>query len=101
MRASSTGIDDFETVVRRPGDEPYPEMMNRGAVAEIAAIDPDLVVVKGDLTAIGDHERVRPLPRGVRRAFGDRLLHVRGNHESYHGQTRRRGAVPGSGRPPA
>src|SRR3954466_12721850 len=35
------------------GDPPYPEMMNRGAVAEIAALDADAVIVKGDLTNAG------------------------------------------------
>ena len=36
-----------------PRAEPYPEVMNRGAVAEMAAVDPDAVMVKGDLTADG------------------------------------------------
>src|SRR5438093_11917908 len=40
-----------------PGEAPYPETMNRAAVAEIAALDPDLVVVKGDLTADGRAEQ--------------------------------------------
>src|SRR5262245_40442441 len=34
-----------------PGDDAYPEVMNRGAIAEMAAIDPAAVIVKGDLTA--------------------------------------------------
>ena len=38
------------------GAEPYPVTMNRGAVAEMAAIDPAAVVVKGDLTAAGTAE---------------------------------------------
>src|SRR6478736_6657644 len=33
-----------------PGDDPFPEVMNRGAVAEMTALDPDAVLVKGDLT---------------------------------------------------
>ncbi len=36
-----------------PGEEPYPEVMNAGAIAEIAALNPDAVVVKGDLTDRG------------------------------------------------
>jgi hypothetical protein len=36
-----------------PGDEPYPEVMNRGAIAEIQALAPDAVAAKGDLTAGG------------------------------------------------
>ena len=39
-----------------PGADPYPEVMNRGAVAEIAAIDPAAVLVKGDLTSNGTVE---------------------------------------------
>ena len=31
-------------------------MMNRGASTEIAALDPDAVVVKGDLTDVGTDE---------------------------------------------
>ena len=34
-----------------PGEDPYPEMMNPGAIEEISALDPAAVVVKGDLTA--------------------------------------------------
>jgi len=74
-------------VLRRPaGTEPHPELMNRAAVAEIAALDPDAVVVKGDLTLDGaDHEYAAFLAcYGV---FGDRLHHVRGNHDRYHHQT--------------
>ena len=44
-------IDDLpEGPIQRsdPGDEPYPDTMNRAAVAEIAALAPDAVVVKGD-----------------------------------------------------
>src|SRR4051794_26250863 len=33
-----------------PGEEPYPEMMNRGAVAEMLAAELAAVVVKGDLS---------------------------------------------------
>ena len=36
-----------------PGDPPYPEVMNEGAIAEIDALDPAAVVVKGDLTNLG------------------------------------------------
>lgn len=74
------------------GDEPHPELMNRAAVAEIAALAPDAVVVKGDLTLDGaEHEYAAFLAcYGV---FGDRLHHVRGNHDRYHGQTYAAGDV--------
>lgn len=42
-------------------EDPYPEVMNAGAIAEISAINPDTVMVKGD-----------------------RLYHIRENHEAYH-----------------
>src|SRR4029450_7033947 len=31
-----------------PGDDPYPEVMNRGAIADMKAVEPDAGVVKGD-----------------------------------------------------
>ncbi|HKY14377.1 MAG TPA: metallophosphoesterase [Microthrixaceae bacterium] len=69
-----------------PGAEPYPEVMNRGAVAEIAAVGPDAVVVKGDLTAMGTRAEYDRFVEVYQGAFGDRLWHVRGNHDAYHGE---------------
>jgi predicted phosphodiesterase len=66
------------------GAPPYPEVMNRSAVAEIGTLDPPLVVVKGDLTAEGTMAEYEAFCRVYAGAFGDRLLHVRGNHESFH-----------------
>ena len=68
-----------------PGDVPYPETMNRAAVAEIARIDPSAVIVKGDLTNDGlpDEFAAYADCYGV---FGSRLHTVRGNHDSYRGQ---------------
>lgn len=68
-----------------PPQPPYPEVMNRGAVAEISAIAPEVVVAKGDLTSGGEipeYERFMAVYGG---SFGGRLLHVRGNHDAYHG----------------
>jgi len=77
---------DIGPVLRSGPDEPpYPEMMNRAAVAEIRALrrgaGPDAVIAKGDLTT-----------RGVRTefdaflacygGFGDRLFTIRGNHDA-------------------
>lgn len=78
------GAVGFETFSVDPGDEPYPEVMNAGAVAEMQAVDPDLVVVKGDLTSNGTAEEYDRFLSVYGGAFGDRLLHVRGNHESYN-----------------
>ena len=67
-----------------PGESPYPEVMNRGAVAEIGALGPDAVVVKGDLTANGTVEEYDAFRAAYEPAFGERLHVVRGNHESYN-----------------
>ena len=70
-----------------PGEAPYPETMNRAAVAEIAALDPAAVIVKGDLTGAGTEAEYRAFLDCYGPAFGDRLHHVRGNHDAYDGQT--------------
>jgi 3',5'-cyclic-AMP phosphodiesterase len=80
------GLDLGPILSVGPGEPPYPETMNRGAVAEMAAIEPDAVVVKGDLTSDGlDDEYAAFLE--CYRGFGDRLHHVRGNHDAHRGQT--------------
>jgi predicted phosphodiesterase len=81
------GIDSHgtgPTFVALEGEGPYPETMNRGAIDEMAAIEPDLVVVKGDLTSTAAADEVESFERHYRGAFGDRLLWVRGNHASFH-----------------
>lgn len=68
----------FETA---PGEEPYPEVMNRGAVDELAASGADVVIVKGDLTDSGrepEYERFL----AVYGELGSRVHHVRGNHDA-------------------
>lgn len=69
------------------GAEPYPEIMNRGAIAEIERIDPAAVIVKGDLTSNGTSEEFDEFCSFYEPAFGDRLHYVRGNHDSYYGGT--------------
>ncbi len=68
-----------------PGEPPYPETMNRGAIVEMAAIGPDAVVVKGDLTTNGTTEEYAEFLDYYGDAFGARLHHVRGNHDGYYG----------------
>ena len=70
-----------------PSERPYPEVMNGAAIAEMLAIDPAVVVVKGDLTSIGSREEYEWFLSRYQGAFGDRLHHVRGNHDAYHGET--------------
>ena len=74
--------------VRRssPDAEPYPEVMNRAAVAEMTAIDPTAVIVKGDLSLDGAPAEWAAFERCYREPFGDRLHVVRGNHDSYRHQ---------------
>jgi 3',5'-cyclic-AMP phosphodiesterase len=81
------GIDAGPIFRSEPGEDPYPEVMNRGAVEEIAAVSPDAVVVKGDLTCAGRDEEYEAFLRFYGDAFGERLHHVRGNHDAYEGQT--------------
>jgi predicted phosphodiesterase len=66
-----------------PGDPPYPRMMNEAAVAEIAALDPDAVVVKGDLTTHGTREEFDEFMT-LWSKLGPRFRYVRGNHDAYY-----------------
>ena len=57
-----------------PGAEPYPEVMNRGAIEEIAAIDPDAVRGEGRPHLRRHSTRsTRPFLAAYGAAFGDRL----------------------------
>jgi predicted phosphodiesterase len=80
------GIDDHPIYTTAPGDEPYPELMNRCAIADIQAAEPDAVVVKGDLTSMGIRAEYQAFLDAYGPAFGERMLHVRGNHDAYHGE---------------
>lgn len=67
-----------------PADGSYSEFMSAGAVDEMSRIDPALVVVKGDLTSWGAVEQYERFLEIYQVPFGDRMIHIRGNHESYH-----------------
>ena len=83
-----------------PGEPPYPDTMNRAAVAEIVAAQVDAVIVKGDLTNDGQPEEFAAFEAMYRGAFGDRLHVVRGNHDAYLGQHQlRRRPVDRAARP--
>lgn len=71
---------------REPGETPYPQVMNAGAVREIASIDPEAVIVKGDLSNDGRDEEWAAFEACYRTAFGARLHVVRGNHDAHRGQ---------------
>jgi len=73
---------DLKPVMRAdPGAEPYPEVMNRGAVAEITQLSPDAVVAKGDLTSASTAAEFDAFV-GHYGVFGPRLRWVRGNHDT-------------------
>jgi 3',5'-cyclic-AMP phosphodiesterase len=64
-----------------PGAPPYPTVMNAGAISEIEALDPDVVVVKGDLTDRGSDEEYQAFLDAYTQ-LGARMHHVRGNHDA-------------------
>ena len=64
-----------------PGEEPYPELMNAGAIAEIAALNPDAVVVKGDLTDRGTEAEYQSFLDAYAQ-LGPHMFHTRGNHDA-------------------
>jgi Icc protein len=64
-----------------PGARPYPEVMNGAVVDEMLALDPDAVVVKGDLTDSGLEDQYEAFLRCYGR-LGARMHHVRGNHDA-------------------
>lgn len=82
-----SGSDIGPVFRSEPDEAPYPEVMNRGAVAEMVERDPAAVVVKGDLTSNGTVAEYDAFRSVYEPAFGDRLMVVRGNHESYHRAT--------------
>ena len=80
--------DDPNGPIRRaaPGAEPYPEVMNHTAVAEMAAIEPGGRDRQGRPVGRGDTGRVGRVRGVLPRAFGERLKVVRGNHDAYQHQ---------------
>jgi predicted phosphodiesterase len=64
-----------------PGDAPYPEVMNAGAIDEMMTLAPDAVIVKGDLTDRGTEEEYEAFCLAYGR-LGARMQHVRGNHDA-------------------
>jgi predicted phosphodiesterase len=80
------GLEGGPVYRSAPGDEPYPALMNRCAIADMAATAPEVVVVKGDLTAGGTRDEYQDFLDAYMPAFGTRLMHVRGNHDAYYGE---------------
>ncbi|MGH9135724.1 MAG: metallophosphoesterase family protein [Acidimicrobiales bacterium] len=76
------GIELGPILTAAPGETPYPEVMNAAAVEEISAIGPAAVIAKGDLTTTGALTEYRRFLDVYGSAFGERLHHVLGNHDS-------------------
>jgi Icc protein len=76
-----TGLNLGPILRSAPGDPPYPVMMNAAAAGEIAALSPDLVVAKGDITSAGRRDEYELFEACYRPVFGDRLVVTRGNHD--------------------
>ena len=70
-----------DVFVAEPGGPPYPEVMNRAAIADIDAIAPDAVVAKGDLTNEGTEKEYDAFLAAYGH-FGKRMHHIRGNHDA-------------------
>jgi 3',5'-cyclic-AMP phosphodiesterase len=81
-RLDIPGIDIGPILRSEPSDVPYPDVMNRGAVAEMASLSPDAVIAKGDLTDACRPAEMEAFDALYRGAFGDRLWWVRGNHDT-------------------
>jgi len=81
-RTGDPATDAIGPILRTaPGDTPYPVVMNRAVVREMSALDPDAIVVKGDLTDTGRPEEYKAF-LDVYGELGPRMRHVRGNHDA-------------------
>jgi predicted phosphodiesterase len=86
-RTGDAATDAIGPILRAvPGDPPYPELMNGAVVDEMERLDPDLVVVKGDLTDSGRPEEYEAFLAAYGR-LGPRMRHVRGNHDAVRDPT--------------
>jgi predicted phosphodiesterase len=81
-RTGDPATDAIGPVLSVPsGARPYPEVMNGAVIAEMIELDPDAIVVKGDLTDRGLREQYDAFLRAYG-ALGTRMHHVRGNHDA-------------------
>ena len=75
------GLDVGPVLRSDEGDDPYPAVMNRAAVAEISSLDPAAVIVKGDITSTGSAREHTEFLATYGSVFGDRLVITLGNHD--------------------
>ena len=86
-RTGDPATDAIGPILRADQDDPpYPLVMNRAVVREMTALDPDAVVVKGDLTDTGRPEEYVAFLE-VYGELGPRMRHVRGNHDAMRDPT--------------
>jgi 3',5'-cyclic-AMP phosphodiesterase len=80
-RIGDLGEEELGPIMRsEPGEPPYPEVMNGAAIDEIRALDPDAVVLKGDLTDAGEEGEFETFLNAYG-SLGKRMQWVRGNHD--------------------
>jgi 3',5'-cyclic AMP phosphodiesterase CpdA len=80
-RLGDLGEKELGPILRsEPGEPPYPEVMNGAVIEEMRALDPDVVVVKGDLTDAGRESEFESFLDAYG-ALGSRMQWVRGNHD--------------------
>lgn len=75
------GLDVGPVLRSAAGDDPYPAVMNRAAVAEIGSLDPAAVVVKGDITSTGSAREHMDFLATYGPVLGERLVVTLGNHD--------------------
>ncbi len=75
------------------GEPPYPETMNRAVIAEMEALDPDAVILKGDLTNVGAEDEFQAFLDAYGQ-LGPRMHWVRGNHDAMTDPTLGAGKAP-------
>jgi predicted phosphodiesterase len=93
-RTGDPATDAIGPILRSaPGEPPYPETMNGAVVDEMLALDPDVVVVKGDLTDTGKPDEYDAFLACYGR-LGARMHHVRGNHDAMRDPEMARQGAP-------
>jgi Icc protein len=87
VECGRVGNDSTFVMTVGPGDRPYPDVMNESVIADAAALGPDAVIVRGDLTSEGTFEQYETFKSFYCTAFSDRITYVRGNHDAFHGNS--------------
>lgn len=79
-----TSTSNMGPTYKSDAEDPHPEFMSRGAVEEMRAIQPEAVLVKGDLTTLGTDTEFQLFLDCYHSAFEEKLYYVTGNHDAYH-----------------